>query len=173
MVQRLLQSNGSKGEDLMATMVGNQKDLAKLLNSLIELDFDAIAAYRAAIDKLESAEDKGALRGFMADHERHTVDLRPFVERFGEKPAEGGDVKAILTKGKVVIAGLMGDKAILEAMKTNEDDTNRAYERATARTDLPDDLRAVLNKNLADERRHREYIVMRLGSLEAQRQPRV
>lgn len=153
----------------MATMVGNQKDLAKLLNSLIELDFDAIAAYRAAIEKLENGEDKGALRGFMADHERHTVDLRPFVERFGEKAAEGADVKAILTKGRVVIAGLMGDRAILEAMKANEDDTNRAYERATARTDLPDDLRAVLVKNLSDERRHREYIVSRLGTQEALR----
>jgi len=157
----------------MATMVGNQKDLAKLLNSLIELDFDAISAYRAAIEKLDSAEDKGALRGFMADHERHTVDLRAFVMRFGEKPAEGADVKVVLTKGKVVIASLLGDRAILEAMKTNEDETNRAYERATARTDLPDDLRAILNKNLADERRHREYILQRLGSIEAQRQPRV
>ncbi len=153
----------------MATMVGNQKDIAKLLNSLIELDFDAIAAYRTAIAKLENTADQGALRGFMADHERHTVDLRPFVERFGEKPADGSDVKVILTKGKVVIAGLMGDRAILEAMKTNEDDTNRAYERATSRTDLPDDLRALLNKNLADERRHREYLLQRLGTQESLR----
>jgi len=63
----------------------------------------------------------------------------------------------------------MGDRAILEAMKSNEDTTNREYEKATARTDLPDDLRAVLNKNLADERRHREYILQRLGTTEALR----
>ena len=153
----------------MATMVGNEKDLAKLLNSLIELDFDAIAAYRAALDKLENAEDKGVLRGFLADHERHVVDLRPFVERWGEKAAESGSAKTILTKGKVVIGGLMGDKAILEAMKSNEDDTNRAYERATSRTDLPDDVRSVLLKNLGDERRHRDYIVQRLSTTESLR----
>lgn len=29
-------------------------------------------------------------------------------------------MKALLTKGKVVIAGLMGDEAILQAMRTNE-----------------------------------------------------
>ena len=39
-------------------------------------------------------------------------------------------MKALLTKGKVVIAGLMGDEAILQAMRTNEADTNTAYERA-------------------------------------------
>jgi uncharacterized protein (TIGR02284 family) len=148
----------------MATMIGNYKQLAKLLNSLIELDYDAIAAYRTAIDKLDNADDKSALRGFMADHERHIVDLRPFVERFGEKAAEGTNALVILTKGKVVIAGLMGDRAILEAMKSNEDETNRRYEKATARTDLPAELMGVLQKNLSDERRHRAYMVQRLGA---------
>jgi uncharacterized protein (TIGR02284 family) len=147
----------------MGTMVGNYKDIAKLLNSLIELDYDAIAAYRAAIDKLDNYEDKSALRGFMADHERHIVDLRPFVERFGEKAADGTNAMVILTKGKVVIAALMGDRAILEAMRSNEDETNKRYEKATSRTDLPSELQGVLAKNLSDERRHRAYIVQRLG----------
>jgi uncharacterized protein (TIGR02284 family) len=148
----------------MGTMIGNYKELSKLLNSLIELDYDAIAAYRAAIMKLDNDEDKIALRGFMADHERHIVDLRVFVERFGEKAADGTNVLVILTKGKVVIAGLMGDRAILEAMKSNEDETNRRYEKATKRTDLPPDLMGVLVRNLSDERRHRAYLVQRLGA---------
>ena len=153
----------------MGTMIGNYKELSKLLNSLIELDYDAIAAYRTAIEKLGNAEDKAALRGFMADHERHIVDLRPFVERFGEKAADGTNAMVILTKGKVVIAGLMGDRAILEAMKSNEDETNKRYEKATTRTDLPAELMGILQKNLSDERRHRAYIVQRLGERETLR----
>jgi len=148
----------------MGTMIGNYKELSKLLNSLIELDYDAIAAYRTAIEKLGNADDKAALRGFMTDHERHIIDLRPFVERLGEKAADGTNAMVILTKGKVVIAGLMGDRAILEAMKSNEDETNRRYEKATARSDLPMGLMAVLQKNLSDERRHRAYLVQRLGT---------
>jgi hypothetical protein len=35
------------------------------------------------------------------------------------------------------VAGLMRDKAILQAMKTNEDDTNTAYERAVKHDDAP------------------------------------
>ena len=150
----------------MATMIGNYKELAKLLNSLIELDYDAIAAYRTAIDKLDNADDKAVFRGFMADHERHIIDLRPFVERFGEKSAQGTNAMVILTKGMVVIAGLMGDRAILEAMRTNEDQTNRRYDKATSRGDLPAELMAVLLKNLSDERRHRTYILERLGTYE-------
>ncbi|HEX4516261.1 MAG TPA: hypothetical protein VH054_22090 [Polyangiaceae bacterium] len=48
-------------------------------------------------------------------------------------------------------------------MKSNEDETNRRYEKATARADLPAELMDVLQKNLSDERRHRAYIVQRLG----------
>lgn len=151
----------------MATMVGTQKSLAQLLNSLIELDFDAIAAYRSAIDKVSGSEDKAKLRGFMADHERHIVDLTPLVRQLGEKPAEAADAKAALTKGKVMLASIFGDRAVLEAMKLNEDDTNAAYERANARTDLSFEVREVVAKNLADERRHRAYIVQRLAVLDA------
>jgi hypothetical protein len=48
----------------------------------------------------------------------------------GRNPPKEGDMKSILTKGKVVMAGLIGDKAIFEAMRMNEADTNTAYERA-------------------------------------------
>jgi hypothetical protein len=56
----------------------------------------------------------------------------------------------------------VGDRAILRAMKTNEDDTNTAYERATGRADLTPTIRDVLTRALADERRHRQYIEQRL-----------
>lgn len=147
----------------MATMVGNEKDLARMLKHLIELDYDAIEAYEAAIDRMQSEGDKVALGRFMEDHRRHVMDLRPLIESMGEKAPEHGDIKRVLTKGKVVIGGLIGDNAILFAMKTNEDDTNTAYERAAARTDLPAHLRDVLDRNLADERRHRAWVASRLA----------
>ena len=108
----------------MATMVGTQRNLVKLLNSLIELDLDAVAAYRAAIERLENTADKNQMGAFMEDHERHITELTQVVESWGEDAAENVDLKAVLTQGKVVIGALFGDRAILMAMKTNEDDTN-------------------------------------------------
>lgn len=146
----------------MVTMAGKQSGLVDALNSLIELDFDAVEAYQAAIDRVSSARDKGELGTFMADHERHTRELAAHVVRLGGRPKEKGDLKAVLTKGKVVVAGLMGDKAVLTAMKDNEDDTNQAYENATARDDCDAELMALLHRNLSDERRHRSWIERRL-----------
>ncbi len=146
----------------MATMAGKQSDLVRALNSLIELDFDAIAAHDAAIDRVSGIDDKNQLGGFRADHERHTRDLAQHVVKLGGKAKEKGDAKAMLTKGKVVIAGLANEKAVFVAMKTNEDDTNQAYENATSRHDCPEDVMATLQRNLTDERRHRAWIEQRM-----------
>ena len=147
----------------MATLVGTQKQMTDLLHQLIELDYDAIEAYRAAIARLEDGGDRAQLATFMADHERHVRDLTSTLTGLGQKAPGGADLKQVLTKGKVVLAALVGDRAILRAMKSNEDDTNTAYERAFRRTDLPSHLRTLIEKNLADERRHRAWLETRLG----------
>jgi hypothetical protein len=53
-----------------------------------------------------------------------------------------------------MMASLFGDKAILEAMRTNEDDTKTAYGRAVQHQDVTLEMRQVLEQNLANERRH-------------------
>jgi hypothetical protein len=63
------------------------------------------------------------------------------------------------------MADLMGDKAILQAMKTNEDDTNSAYEHATKHDDMASGLRDTVQSNLEDERRHRQWIEQRIKEL--------
>lgn len=154
----------------MGTQVGTEKEVISLLNDLIALDYDAIEAYEAAITRLSDLRCKEQLRLFMGDHQRHTVELADYVGRYGCTPVTKGDFKQILTKGKVVLGGLIGDKAILAAMKSNEDDTNAAYERALAKTGLPEGVRIVLNRNLSDERRHRAWIEQQLQVMERPQQ---
>ncbi|AKT38594.1 PA2169 family four-helix-bundle protein [Chondromyces crocatus] len=150
----------------MATMIGSEATLIELLNDLIELDFDAIEAYKAAISRVDNLNDRAQLASFLEDHQRHVDDLSPFVRELGGEPAKEGDLKQVLTKGKVVLGGLIGDRVVLAAMKTNEDDTNTAYERALKRNDVPMRMRVVFERNLADERRHREWLVKRIGEAE-------
>lgn len=151
----------------MATLIGNETNLVDLLKHLIELDFDAIAAYQAAIERLTDPSFKSVLREFMADHGRHTQDLSPFVSAMGEDPPTQGDLKSLLTKGKVLIGQITGDTGILSAMRSNEEDTNTAYERAVERADVPVDIRDALQRALADERRHRAWIEGTLQRIEA------
>jgi uncharacterized protein (TIGR02284 family) len=147
----------------MVTIRGKEVDVTKMVCDLIELDYDAIEAYRAAIDRLEDFMVQQQLRAFLADHERHVRDLTTFVEGIGGTAPSKGDIKRVLTKGKVIIAQIVGDRGILMAMKSNEDDTNQAYEQAVRRHDLPPDLRELLQRNLSDERRHRAWIEDRLA----------
>ena len=57
-----------------------------------------------------------------------------------------------------MLRGLTDDGGILKAMKSNEDETNAAYEQALARRDITANIRDILERNLADERRHRAWI---------------
>jgi hypothetical protein len=147
----------------MVTMVGTETEARTLLQDLITLDHDAIAAYDVAINGLSSEEHRRAMSEFRQDHVRHTENLAPFLAHFGAQVPTQGDMKSLLTTGKVVMGSLMGDKAILTAMRTNEDDTNTAYERAVKHPDVTGEMRLVLEHNLADERRHCAYILHAIG----------
>jgi len=142
----------------MVTTVGTESKVVDLLSDLISLDYAAIEAYTSAIERLENKEFAAKLESFRQDHQRHTQNLAPFVRRLGGNVPREAGAKSFLTTGKVAIAALMGDKAILTAMKTNEDDTNTAYERATKHDDITSEIGKVLDSNLEDEQRHRAWI---------------
>jgi uncharacterized protein (TIGR02284 family) len=144
----------------MATRVGTEDNPVEMLEHLMALDFDAIEAYQAAIERLDNEQWKAQMATFRSDHERHTHELKPLIRAMGGNPPTGPDSKAMLTEGKVRMANLMGDEAILKAMRTNEDDTNAAYERAFAK--CPPEACEVLSRGLDDEHRHREWIVATL-----------
>ena len=143
----------------MVTTVGTESKLEDLLTDLIQLDYDAADAYQAAIDRLENASYRAELALFNADHLRHIEELGDALGAMGRTPPKQGDIKRFLTKGKVVIGSLMGDEAILQAMRTNEEDTNTAYERAVGFRNVPPSTEEILERAREDERRHLAWIL--------------
>jgi hypothetical protein len=148
-------------EDVMTTAT-DSKELISDLSDLIELDYDAIAAYKIAIERLEKTSYKRKLTEFLGDHERHVVDLGKAVRKEGGTPPTEGGAMQIMTTGKVVLAELFGDEAILKAMLANEGVTNTKYEEAAA-TGYPVPIGALVRKGLADERRHKDWLAITLG----------
>ncbi len=149
----------------MVTTVGTETAVTDLLADLIQLDYDAADAYQAAIDRLDDSGFRTTLSAFKQDHLRHVSDLGEILREMGRTPPEEGDMKSLLTQGKVVVAGLMGDRAILEAMRTNEADTNTAYEQAVKHRDLTPAMRTALEQGLADERRHCSWVLQTLNTM--------
>jgi uncharacterized protein (TIGR02284 family) len=145
----------------MTTRIGEETDFTKTLEHLMALDYDAVEAYQAAIERLDDEGYRTQLESFKADHERHVRELDVVVRRLGGEPPGGPGAKATLTKGKVAMANIAGDDAILRAMKSNEDDTNTAYEKAFEMA--PQELRELLRSAREDERRHWEWLASALG----------
>ena len=56
------------------------------LNDLLQLDHDAIGAYRIAIEKLENSDWAMQISGYLTDHERHVRELTEAIVGLGAEP---------------------------------------------------------------------------------------
>ena len=149
----------------MAALISNKEDFREAIDSLIELDYAAVAAYQEAIDHLKDQTCREKLSEFKKDHERHIRELGALVIKMGGEPPTGAGFKKVLTQGKVMIADLMGDKAILIAMRSNEDDTNAAYAAINKHPRITSEAIDILVRGLEDEKMHREWIVKTLEQM--------
>ena len=146
----------------MTTLVGTQKDFKDAIIALIELEYDAIGAYKSAIEKLENADFKENMTRFLKDHEQHLTRLKNFytiLEPSLKLPDKPDLIKGIMVKMKVSIGNAVGsDFSILAAMLDNELDTNTAYQRITIHTGAPEGIDAILTEAYNDEKRHKAWL---------------
>lgn len=142
----------------MVTTVGLQMDFMSALKKLVELDYDAIEAYDAAINRLDNPEYKEVFTVFKQDHQRHIDSISEFLRQCHIPPPTGPSAKSILTQGKVVLANLVSDNTILRAMRSNEIDTNTAYGRINNYDSIPEEIQGTLKRGLMDEKKHLAWI---------------
>ena len=142
----------------MATAMESTSGVVDMLNELIELNYDILHAYEAAIGRLDNAKHQDQFTVFKDEQDRQIRDLDSVIRKLGAKPAVSASVKQVVTVGKVAFADILGDKAVLEAMKSNVGDMNKAYKRAVARKDLPPEAVSVIQAALDDERRQHEWL---------------
>src|SRR3954463_3344594 len=142
----------------MVTTVGTESTLNDLVENLLLLEHDAIAAYEQTIARLENPDFKQTVASFKSDHDRHVQELTRLASAIGATAHQQGDMKQMLTTGKIALASMMGDRSILGAMRTNEEDTVTAYERASQHAEATPDARAIFQRAHADELRHRDWM---------------
>ncbi|MBP0441035.1 DUF2383 domain-containing protein [Tianweitania sediminis] len=142
----------------MVTTVGTESTFEKLVQNLIILEHDAIAAYESTIQKLEDPTSKAKISEFKADHDSHVAELTRMAGTLGVSAPQEGDMKEYLTTGKIALASMVGDKTILKAMSTNEIETKMAYDQASKNTVATPEARTFFQKALADETRHKAWM---------------
>jgi hypothetical protein len=142
----------------MVTTVGTESTYEKLVQNLLILEHDAIAAYVSTIEKLEDPAAKAKIAEFKADHDSHVTELTRLAHAIGVEAPKEGDLKEYLTTGKVALASIIGDRAIVKAMSTNEIETKMAYDHAAKNDAATAEARALFQKAFADEARHKEWM---------------
>jgi rubrerythrin len=123
------------------------------LQHLTQIDIDAIGAYTRAIEFCRNEKLARTLSAFRGDHERHVRDLSATIEKLGGAPPQAPDPSGLAIEGFTAALSSTGPAGTLMAMQSDEIVTNDAYAQALSR-DLPSDLRALVERNLQDERRH-------------------
>jgi len=135
------------------------------LNSLIQLDTDAVYCYGEAINRIDDRDVASTLETFRGDHVRHIDELSTLVRTYGGEPPERTpDLRGRLLQGITALRSATGTEGALKAMEMNEKKTNEEYEQAQDWA-VPADVRAVLARGLDDERRHLEYVQSELHAL--------
>ena len=147
----------------MTTMVGTQSEYLNALKALLELEYDALEAYEAALNRLEDPSYKKQIKNFRNDHRRHVANLTNLLLKHDQTPPTGPTIKSFMTQGKVIIGNLINDDAILRAMASNEEDSNTAYSRLCQYASIPDDELAILEQAYNDEKLHKEWITETLN----------
>ena len=144
-----------------------EDQLVAELNDLLQLDYDAVQAYRLAISLLSNEEYKSQLRDFRADHERHIDELTRLVANHGGVPVEAPHLPTGIFKLAVQAAGRAGgDRGVLLAFKANERQVRDKYRRAAEKRNPPE-VAVILSRAAGDESLHYSWVLETLEDLGA------
>jgi hypothetical protein len=141
-----------------------EEDVIRKLHHLIALEYDEAASTEAATARLADGSRGADLRRVVDVHRRHTAQLSLLVHTLGGGAIAHGDLPEMVTTARAVVAGVAGDRAILEALKHGEEGIARAY-ALTLSMELPSRVHAVLAQHLRDAESFASLVADALGAL--------
>jgi uncharacterized protein (TIGR02284 family) len=121
------------------------------LNKFLKDELSATETYQQALDKLQDNADLAGSESLMPLHKAHqeaVSSLQALIQRLGGTPCEDSGTWG--TWAKIVQGGanMMGTKAALKALQSGEKNGAEEYEQALQETDLPSDIRSLIETSL-------------------------
>lgn len=131
----------------------SERDVVELLSRLVAIENAEAERYEAALAirscEPDDASEMVRLRG---EHCRHAAQLKLIIHAWGG-PLTQGRSSRLWSRGRRALARLLGDRALLELMKREEDQLTRAYLAALSRP-LPARVRQGLESALREQLLH-------------------
>lgn len=138
-------------------------DLLKRLDSLAQLDRDAVSIYDEALEHVTDDEVRTKFQEFRGEHEYHAKTLEEAITRLGGEARElEVDAMGRVADWVTSIRSLGGTKGALHALRTAERYHNRRYGEALEWSVEDTDLVESLRRFRDDERRQLEYVEARI-----------
>lgn len=142
-----------------------REEMLKKLESLAQLDTDAVAVYSEALEHAVDDDVRGNFGQFLDDHMRHAERLTEIIERIGGvQPKLHVDMAGRLAEWVTSIRARRGTEGALHAMETAERYHVSRY-REASEWELEDrEVQLMINGFYEDEQRHLGYVQERLKS---------
>jgi rubrerythrin len=152
----------------MSLMHTDNAGLVAQLNDLLQLDYDAIAAYRVTLAELDSPALRAELQRNLDDHERHITELGEHIDQLGGMKMPLPHITGAFKLAVQAAVAMGSDRSVLLAFKANELQSRDKYARA-AEQNFPQHIAMTVRRAAADERRHYDWAVRALVALGAER----
>ncbi|MGV8083702.1 MAG: ferritin-like domain-containing protein [Coriobacteriia bacterium] len=139
-------------------------ELVRKLESLAQLDIDAVHVYTQALEHVTDAEVREAFVRFQGEHQYHAEQLGDAIERLGgERPEMKIDLMGRMADWVTALRSMSGTSGALHAMKTAERYHNNRYGDAQSWGLEDAGLATTLRRFYDDEKRHLAFVEQRLS----------
>jgi hypothetical protein len=146
----------------MVFMEESPERVVGLLNHLIQIDQDALEAYRNAATRLDEAEDRRDLQDLIRGTEDRLDRLCTWVNRLGGSTPSRRNFEAKLAGRMVAASAWLGDHAMLGSLLAVVDRAHEHYQRAVTHQGSPPDVMRLLQAGLDEQATHRDWLLRRL-----------
>ena len=138
---------------------GEHVDPVRVLEDLMRVDMDTLAAYQIASGHLDDPDYKRQIEEFAREIEHHLEALRPEVTQLGGQPPEGPNAfeDRLLSAGFAIV-DLTGDRSVLKAVRRRLKDAHSAYGRAAGLPELQGDIHEFVARAWGDADRQRRWL---------------
>src|SRR4051812_9877677 len=132
-----------------------------LLNDLIQIDQDALEAYRNAATRLE-ADDRSDMEDLIRGTEDRLDRLGIWVTRLGGHTPSRRNFEAKLAGHVVAASAWLGDRTMLGSVLAMVDRALEHYQRAVSHQGSPPEVMRILQAGLDEQEAQRAWLVRRL-----------
>ena len=137
------------------------KDIVDTLNDLVATCKDTEYGFTACAKHVESPELRNLFTQRAADSQRAANELQTYVVQYGGEPDKGGSATGALHRGWVAVRSTLvgySDHAMLEECERGEDHTLAHYRKALKNEALPEELRAMIERQCLSVQRDHDQV---------------